>query len=133
MNISITFRHMDPSDAIKQYAGGKLAKLQRFLRQPMTGRLTLSIDRLRHIVEARISSGGAHLEAREEGDEMYASIDEVMDKLERQIRGAKGAARARRRGGSVKGGPVATRGASANKGGSGGRSKAAPAKRAKTR
>ena len=97
MNISITFRHMDSSEAIKRYAGGKLAKLQRFLRQPMSGRVTVSIDRLKHVVEARISSGGEHLEAHETSDDMYAAIDLVMDKLERQIRGSKGVARAKRR------------------------------------
>lgn len=105
MNISITFRQMDPSDAIKQYATDKVAKLQRFLKQPMTAKLTVSIDRRKHVVEARISSGGEHLEAHEVSDDMYASIDQVMDKLERQIRGSKGTARARRKdGGSIKDG-----------------------------
>ena len=96
MNISITFRQMDASDAIREYATGKLAKLQRFLRRPLSGKVTVSIDRRKHVVEARISSGGEHLEAHEVSDDMYASIDQVMSKLERQIRGAKGSARARR-------------------------------------
>jgi putative sigma-54 modulation protein len=98
VNISITFRHMDPSDAIKTYAVAKIAKLQKFLRQPMTAKVTLSIDRLRHVAEMRLSSGGEHLEAREDTGDMYASIDEVIDKLERQIRGSKGAQQSRRRG-----------------------------------
>jgi putative sigma-54 modulation protein len=98
MNISITFRHMEPSEAIKRYANGKLAKIQKFLRQPMTAKVTLSIDQLEHVAEARISSGGAHLEAKEVGEDMYASIDSVLSKLERQIRGTKGAAQARRKG-----------------------------------
>jgi len=97
MNISITFRQMDTSDAIKQYATDKVAKLQRFLRRPMVAKVTVSIDRRKHVVEARISSGSEHLEAHEVSDDMYASIDQVMDKLERQIRGSKGTARARRR------------------------------------
>ncbi len=99
MNISITFRHMEPSEAIKRYANEKLAKIQKFLRQPMTAKVTLSINQLEHIAEARISSGGAHLEAKEAGEDMYASIDSVLSKLERQIRGTKGAAQAKRRGG----------------------------------
>lgn len=98
MNLSITFRHMAPSDAIKNYVNEKLGKLQRFLRQPMTAKVTLSIDRLKQIAEARISSGGEHLEAKEDGEDMYASIDKIMSKLERQIRGVKGAAQARRKG-----------------------------------
>ena len=102
MNISITFRQMDASAAIKAYARDKVAKLQKFLRQPMTARVTLSLDKLRHVAEARISSGGRHLEAKEQSQDMYASIDKVIDKLERQIRGAKGAAQAKaRRGGAT--------------------------------
>ena len=106
MNISITFRQMDASPAIKTYAREKVAKLQRFLRRPMRARVTLSVDRLRHVAETRISSGGAHLEAREQSDDMYASIDKVVGKLERQIRGTKGAAqaRARRSGATLRGG-----------------------------
>lgn len=99
MNISVTFRHMDTSDAIKQYASDKVAKLQKFLRQPMTAKITLSIDALSHVAETQISSGGAHLEAKESSDDLYASIDRVVEKLERQIRGVKGAAQSKRRGG----------------------------------
>jgi putative sigma-54 modulation protein len=107
MNISITFRHMDTSEAVAQYASGKLAKLQRFLRSPLTGKLTFTVDRKKHVVEARISSGGEHVEAHETSDDMYASIDSVMDKLDRQIRGHKGVARAKRRDGkSIKNTPV---------------------------
>lgn len=98
MNISITFRHMDTSEAVKRYATEKLAKIQKFLRQPMTAKVTLSVDRLKHIAEARISSGGEHLEAKWSSEDMYASIDVVLGKLERQIRASKGAAQARRRG-----------------------------------
>lgn len=97
MNISITFRHMAASEAIKSYANDKVAKLQKFLRQPMTAKVTLSIDRLKHVAETRISSGGAHLEAKEAGEDMYGSIDRVIDKLERQIRGQKGAAESKKK------------------------------------
>ena len=98
MNISITFRHMASSEAIKTYTSDKLGKLQKFLRQPMTAKVTLSIDGLTKIAEARISSGVEHLEAKETGEDMYASIDRIMSKLERQIRGVKGAAQAKRKG-----------------------------------
>jgi putative sigma-54 modulation protein len=100
VNISITFRHMDASEAIKAYARDKVAKLQKFLRQPMTAKATLSLDKLRHMAEIRISSGGAHLEAKETSEDMYASIDKVIAKLERQIRGTKGAALSKKRRGA---------------------------------
>jgi len=108
MNISITFRHVASSEAIKKHTEDKLAKLQKFLRQPMTAKVTLSIDGLNQIAEARISSGGEHLEAKESGEDMYTSIDRIMTKLERQIRGAHGAAQAKRRGAtSVRSEPLA--------------------------
>ena len=97
MNVSITFRHMDASEAIKKHAAAKLNKLQKFLRQPMTAKVTISVDKLKHVAEARISSGGAHLEAKESSDDMYTSIDRMIDKLERQVRVTKGAAESRRR------------------------------------
>ncbi len=97
MNVSITFRHMDASEAIKKHAAAKLGKLQKFLRQPMTAKVTISVDKLKHVAEARISSGGAHLEAKEASDDMYASIDRMIEKLERQVRVTKGAAESRRR------------------------------------
>ena len=97
--ISITFRHVDSSDALKRYSEEKITKLQKFLRQPMTAKVTLSLDRLKQVAEVRISSGGEHLEAKEATNDMYASIDVVLGKLERQIRSQHGAAKAKVRGG----------------------------------
>ncbi len=97
MNVTITFRHMEPSEAIKEYARNKVSKLQKHLRQPMTARVTLSLDKLEHWAEVQVASGSRRVEAKEVSDDMYASIDAVLDKLERQARGAKGATQAKRR------------------------------------
>ena len=99
MNITITFRHMDGTEAVKRYAHEKVAKLQKYLRQAMTAQVTLSVEGIDHIAEVRISSGSAHFQGRESSEDMYASIDLVRDLLERQIRGAKGAMVAKRHGG----------------------------------
>ena len=92
MNITVTFRHVDTSDAIRERATEKIGKLQKFLRQPMTARVTVSLEKLKHQIEARVASGGERYEAREATDDMYASIDLVTEKLERQIRGKIGRA-----------------------------------------
>jgi putative sigma-54 modulation protein len=63
----------------------------------MTAKVTISVDKLKHVAEARISSGGAHLEAKESSGDMYTSIDRMIEKLDRQIRVTKGAAVSRRR------------------------------------
>lgn len=103
MNISITFRHMEASEAIKAYAREKVARLQRFLRQPMTARVTVSIEKHEQVVETRVSSGGERLEAREASPDLYASIDKLVDKLERQIRASKGSTQAKGRRETVRG------------------------------
>ena len=95
MNVSITFRHVDPSDALKRYSEEKIAKLQKFLRQPMQANVTLDMERIEHRVEVRISSGSEHYHGKEQSEDMYASIDVVVDKLERQIRSGKEVARKR--------------------------------------
>lgn len=104
MNISITFRHLEATDSIKAYASDKTGKLQKFLRQPMTAKVTLSLDKHEQGAEVRVSSGSEHYEAHETSDDMYVSIDRVIDKLERQIQAAKDAHNSkRRRGETVRG------------------------------
>jgi putative sigma-54 modulation protein len=103
MNITITFRHMEGTDAAKRFAHEKVSKLQKFLRQAMTAQVTLSVEGLEHVAEVAIQSGSAHFHASERSQDMYASIDMVLDKLERQIRGAKGANQAKKRGGESAG------------------------------
>ncbi|MFO0548609.1 MAG: ribosome-associated translation inhibitor RaiA [Polyangiaceae bacterium] len=99
MNISITFRHMDGTDAVKNYANEKISRLQKFLRQAMTAQVTLSVEGLEHIADVRIHSGSATFHANERKEDMYASIDLVLDKLERQIHAQKGANVAKKHGG----------------------------------
>ncbi len=103
MNIKIAFRHMEGTDAAKRFAEEKVSKLQKFLRQAMTAQVTLSVQGLEHSAEVSIQSGSSHFHASETSQDMYASIDLVIDKLERQIRGAKGAEMARKRGGESAG------------------------------
>jgi putative sigma-54 modulation protein len=98
MNIAVTFRHIEPSEPVKKYAHEKIAKLQKFLRQPMQANVTLDMERIEHVVEVRVSSGSEHYLSREQSEDMYASIDLVVDKLERQIRSGKGASVAKMRG-----------------------------------
>ncbi len=99
MNIAVTFRHMSATEAVKTYAIDKVARMQRFLREPMKGQVTLSCqqDRLHH-VEVDVHAGHAHFHAHETSEDMYASIDKVADKIERQIVSAKEAVTGRKKG-----------------------------------
>ena len=103
MNIAITFRNLEASEPVKVYAHEKVAKLQKFLRQPMRARVTLALEKKQQCCEVEVSSGSSHFHASEHGEEMYASVDRVIDKLERQISGAHGADITRRKGGDSAG------------------------------
>lgn len=99
MRVAVTFRNLDSSDAIKTYAQEKIAKLQKFLRAPIDAQVTASVEnKHRHCVEVQLVAGGETYNGREESEDMYASIDLVMDKLERQITRSHGRNNARRRG-----------------------------------
>jgi putative sigma-54 modulation protein len=100
MNIAVTFRHMNTTEAVKGYATDKVARMQRFLRAPMKCQVTLSCQQERlHKVEVEIHSGPAHFHAHETSEDMYASIDKVVDKIERQILSAKEVVGAKKKGG----------------------------------
>lgn len=99
MNITITFRHIDGTEAVKRYAHEKIGKLQKFLRQALTGQVTLTVEGLEHSAEVNLQSGSGHFHATEKGTDLYACIDMVHDKLERQIRAAKDHDVTRRKGG----------------------------------
>jgi putative sigma-54 modulation protein len=103
MNISITFRHMEGTEAVKKHTTEKVAKLQKFLRQAMTAQVTLSVEGLQHVADVTINAGGGHFHATERSEDMYASIDMVLDKLERQIQHQKGTTITKKRGGTTAG------------------------------
>ncbi len=86
MTITMTFRHLDSTEAVKAHATEKIGKVQRFLRLPMTAHVTLSKDGDRQFaVEVDIQSGAQRFHAHESTEDLYASLDKVVDKLERQI------------------------------------------------
>lgn len=99
MNIAITFRQLEASEGVKQYTNEKVAKLQKFLRKPLSAQVTLTLDKLQHVAEMHVHAGSEHFHGSERSEDMYSSIDKVIDKLDRQIRGSKGASQAHKRGG----------------------------------
>jgi putative sigma-54 modulation protein len=107
MNIAISFRHLDSSEAIKEYAQEKVGRIQKFLRRPMKATVILSIEKGEQVAEVNLNAGSEHYTAKEVGENMYASLDRVCDKLEHQVQNAKGAKMAQKRG-AMKAGEFAT-------------------------
>lgn len=98
MQISITFRHMDASDAMKELVTEKVARVKKYLQGPIEASVVLSVEKYLHACDVTIQMGGHIYKGHEETDDMYTSIDKVMDKIERQIDKSKGRARANRSG-----------------------------------
>lgn len=86
MQFSITFRHMEPSEHLKDYARDKLSKLEKYLNSVMVADVTLSIEKFRHKAEAIITADGLKIKAEEETEDMYSSVDILLDKIERQVK-----------------------------------------------
>lgn len=86
MQIDITFKNMDSSDALRDYASKRLSKLDKYIDRPTEVHLVLSVEKRRHQADVTVSADGAMINAVETTEDMYAAIDMVMDKLERQIK-----------------------------------------------
>ena len=88
MNIAFTFKNFEPSDHLKKYARRRFEKLGRFFGKAsgLEVQVALSVDKYRHRCEVRVSGEGLQLAAGEQTEEMYSSIDLVLDKLEAQIK-----------------------------------------------
>jgi putative sigma-54 modulation protein len=85
-NISVTFRHVDPSQPLKDYVSEKLGKIQKILDDPFEANVTLSVEKYRHIAEVFLTTRGITIKAFESTDNLYSAIDLVCDKVERQTK-----------------------------------------------
>ncbi len=87
MQISVTFRKTDSSDALKEYAVKKVGKLQKYLNSSFEADVILEANKNHHLASVNISSNtGINIQGEEQSNNMYASIDLVIAKLERQIK-----------------------------------------------
>src|SRR5690606_30557914 len=82
MNLNIRGIRMEPTQALKEYAEKKLRRLEKYFESPFTSEVhvTLSVRKNLHIVEVTIPLPGVLLRAEEKSEDMYASIDLVVDK-----------------------------------------------------
>ena len=85
MRVIIAGKGMEISDYLKDVATKKIAKLQRYFEADTEAHITMSIQKSRHIVEVTIPFDGVVLRGEESTGDMYASIDGVVRKLEKQI------------------------------------------------
>ena len=96
MQISVTFKNLDPSDHLKSYIQEKLDRFDKFLDNPAEASVVLAVEKFRHIAEISVSGDRLNLIGKEETNDMYSAIDMALDKLEKQIKKNKQKVRERR-------------------------------------
>jgi putative sigma-54 modulation protein len=90
MNIQITGRHVEVTDALRDYLTAKLEPILAENRQVESVHVILDVQRHTHVAEIVIQARRhVRLEAREQSDDMYKSLDMVLDKVDRQLKRAR--------------------------------------------
>ena len=86
MNLEITFRHMESSPALKAYVEEKMTGFERYLHEPVSMHVVLEVQKkIHHFAEVTIKSKNFEAHCVHDSENMYASIDQMADKLERQL------------------------------------------------
>jgi len=90
MQVNITFRHLDPTEALKAHVKGRVEHVQRFIDRPSEAHAVLHVENLAHHAEITVKAGRFLLRGTARSPDMYASIDAAADKIERQLKKHKG-------------------------------------------
>ena len=86
MQTTVTFKNLDPSEHLKAYAQEKLNRFDKLLDSASEANVVLSVEKFRHIAEINFTGDRINIKGTEETNDMYSSIDMVLDKLEKQIK-----------------------------------------------
>ena len=90
MQIDITGHHVEVTPALRAYVTEKLQKLVKHFDQVISVHVVLNVEKLEHRADATVNAAGKTLVATHTASDMYASIDGMVDKLDRQVRRYKG-------------------------------------------
>lgn len=85
MKVTITGKNIEVSEYLRDLALKKIAKLERYFPEDTEVLITMAVEKNRHIVEVTIPYQGGIIRGEESTGDMYASIDNVIAKLEKQI------------------------------------------------
>lgn len=86
MQISVTFRNLEPSDVLRNYAIERVTKVKKFIEGFSEANVVLSVKKFRHIAQVTILASGTKIVGQEETNDMYSAIDLVVDKIEKQVK-----------------------------------------------
>lgn len=85
MKINLSGHHIEITDSLRAFVEDKMSKLDRHFDNITSGQVTLTVIKERMTAEAVLNLSGAELHAGAEGTDMYACIDQMVDKLIRQV------------------------------------------------
>lgn len=86
MQLNVTGQNIDMTESLQNYVEEKMEKIERHFDNVTHVHVVLSVEKLRQKAEATINTGGADLHANAVNEDMYAAIDALVDKLDRQIK-----------------------------------------------
>lgn len=100
MEIQFNFKNFEPSDHLKKYAENRFSKLEKYIRRIDSSflQVNMEVDKHRQKIDVILNADDIHIKGQEESQDMYASIDMVLDKIEAQLRKLKDKEKDRRKG-----------------------------------
>ena len=85
MQLTVTGQNIDITDALRDYVSEKLGRIEKHFDHVTNSNVVLQVEKNRQHAEATINARGTQLHANSEGEDMYAAIDSLADKLDRQV------------------------------------------------
>ena len=85
MQLEVTGHHVEVTDSLRDYVTTKLDKVGRHFDIVHDAHCILTVEKLRHKAEATVNVSGSKLHAESTEEDMYAAIDALADKLDRQL------------------------------------------------
>ncbi len=86
MSVNYFFQNMESSDALKEYAKGKVDKLAAHFDSSYSANIRFKVEKIHQVVEFELTNAGDRFVVTEKADDMYAAIDTLEKVMERQIR-----------------------------------------------
>lgn len=85
MRVMITGRHVAVTPALRRYIETRMKRLERFGGKLGNAQVVVGVEKYRHIAEASLNLNGVPIQGKVSTNEMYASVDQLIDKISRQV------------------------------------------------
>lgn len=89
MEVNFTFRKTEATEALKTHTYEKLTKLDKYLNKPINAHIIFNVEGFRHTVEITFNNNGVRYVGKGLSNDMYTSIDDAVDRIEKQLRKSK--------------------------------------------